>query len=114
MDNSKNTQISEMQKVSQEEVLYYDKSRPEAIHFQSFPDGIWSATWLGILIGTGIGLIFGVLMFQGIITIPGWEGLFSMTPFTFHVFWGVVGLALGLITGGLIGMAVTPPDVLIE
>ncbi|MCL4294626.1 MAG: hypothetical protein KJ077_02820 [Anaerolineae bacterium] len=68
---------------------------------QPFPALLWQGLGGGILIGALLGLLFGVALYQGMLIIPGWEGLFSLGPFTFHVFWTMMGVALGLLLGGV-------------
>lgn len=77
-----------MQRVSQEEVAYHSRPAPEAqpSMIEPFPPGVRSGLWLGIGVRAFLGLLFGFLLFQGILLIPGSEMLFSMTPFTFYMF----------------------------
>ena len=102
---------SPMQQLSQEEIAHHTRPAPRAQppEIDPFPPGIWIGLWRGIAGGALLGLIIGNLLFQGVIQIEGIEGLFSMTPFTFHAFWVFAGAAAGLFVGGLIGIVTAPP-----
>ncbi|MBK8905189.1 MAG: hypothetical protein IPM53_28665 [Anaerolineaceae bacterium] len=60
-----------------------------------FPRQLWLGLWGGMAIGAVVGLIFGWLLFTGILAPRGWEAIFSLGPFTFHFFWTMLGLLLG-------------------
>jgi hypothetical protein len=77
---------------------------------EPFPTPVMRWLWGGILVGGLAGLVFGAALFQNTIAIPGWEALFSMGPFTFHAFWVLAGVALGIATLGVAGILMTRPD----
>lgn len=64
---------------------------------------------LGIILGAGAGLFLALLLQSGRLVPQGWEGLFSLSPFTFYVFWAFAGAALGIIVGGLITLLMAEP-----
>jgi len=62
-----------------------------------FPPRVVAGLWLGILLGALLGLLFGGLLRSNTLVVPGWEGLYSMGSFTFHVFWLFAGAAMGIL-----------------
>ncbi len=115
-EKEKGKKPSPMQKASRQEVAYHTRSAPEAQPpaIDPFPPGIVHGLWLGITLGALAGLLTGNLLFQGILPVEGWEGLFSMTPFTFHAFWVFAGAATGLFIGGLAAIIATPTSAIAE
>lgn len=75
-----------------------------------FPTRLWIGLWTGILIGAIVGLLFARLLFTGVITPRGWEAIFSLEPFTFHFFWTMLGLSLGLMLNGILAILATPKE----
>jgi len=75
---------------------------------QPFPARVVAGLWLGILSGALLGLLFGGLLRSNTIVVPGWEGLYSMGPFTFHVFWLFAGVAVGIIAAALLTLLPEP------
>ena len=67
-----------------------------------FPPRVVAGLWLGILLGALLGLIVGGLLRSNTIVVPGWEGLYSMGTFTFHVFWLFAGAALGILAAAFL------------
>lgn len=86
---------------------HYTRPAPNAEHVEArlFPAPVMRRLAVGILAGALLGLLFGVLLFQSIVVVPGLEGLFSMGPFTFHVFWTLMGVSLGILLAGLATLA---------
>lgn len=75
-----------------------------------FPRRLWLGLWGGALAGAIIGLLFGRLLFAGTLAPRGWEAIFSLGPFTLHVFWTLLGVAAGLAIGGVLAIFLTDPD----
>jgi len=75
-----------------------------------FPAALWYGTAAGLIAGAALGLLFGRLLFNGTIAPPGWEGIFSLGPFTFHFFWTMWGAALGLVFGGVGTLLMVKPQ----
>ncbi len=92
-----------MQALSEKEELHYTAPLPEAVSppIQPFPARILRGLAASALIGLLVGVVFGLLLQNNVLVIGGWEGLYSMTPFTFVFFWAIMGLALGVITIGI-------------
>lgn len=92
-----------MQGLSVREEQHYIAPLPESDlpPIQPFPARVMAGLGIGALLGSLLGAGFGLLLQRNILIIPGWEGLYSMGPFTFVFFWAVMGLALGVITIGI-------------
>ncbi len=75
-----------------------------------FPPALLWGLVFGALGGALVGLVVGALLLNRTLVVPGWEQLYSMTPGTFFTFWVGIGLAVGLLLGG-VGtlLAVSPP-----
>ena len=93
----------------------------ERVHSRPVPESVWpdpkpfpAVFWYGLLasvvIGAVVGLVFARLLFTGVIAPRGWEGIFSLVPFTFYFFWMMMGLALGLAVGGVVTVLVMPEE----
>ncbi len=95
-----------MKELAREVGDFHRRTFPEARHPLPHPFAarIVRGLWLGIALGLLIGLAFGILLHQG--TIPGWERLYSLGAFTFYVLWAMLGVAAGIIIGGVGGMIV--------
>lgn len=95
---------------------HYTSPSPQATIYPPayFPGSLNLGLIGGLIAGALIGALFGWLVRNGAILVPGWEGLFSLTPVTFYTFWAFVGAALGLLAGGTIALLVTAPPVLQE
>lgn len=79
-----------------------------------FPPVVFHGLWIGAVAGALLGLIVAWLLFNNIIVMDGWEQLYSIGDFSFYTFWMVIGLALGVITGGIGAILAAPanqPDV---
>ena len=81
-------------------------AEPPAV--QPFPPRVVGGLWLSILLGALVGLVLGGLLRSNTIVVPGWEGLYSMAPFTFHVFWLFAGAALGILVSAFLILATAP------
>lgn len=104
---------SKMQQLSAELEAYHTKPAPEAhyLDVDPFPRAATQGIPIGLAVGAGLGLAFGLLQQAYIITPRGWEGLFSMTPFTFVSFWTLIGAAFGLAVIGVgFLLAAAPPE----
>jgi hypothetical protein len=101
-----------MRPMAEESVQYHTRPAPgtaEPIP-RPFPALLWYGIGGGLVIGAALGLLFGWLLFSGALAPRGWEGIFSLGPFTFHVFWTVMGAALGLLLGGVATLLVAEPE----
>lgn len=67
-------------------------------------------TATGIGVGTLLGTLFGIALWQQWITVPGWEGIYADGPVTLTVLWGVIGAAMGLILGGVASILLADVD----
>ena len=75
---------------------------------EPFPRLVIATLAGGSALGGVLGLIFGWLLRRGTIVIGGWEGLFSLEPASFYVFWTFAGIALGALVVGVIGILASP------
>jgi hypothetical protein len=73
-----------------------------------FPRGVLMASWFGLLLGAIVGLGFAGMLLNGLLVVPGWEQLYSMTPRTFATFWTGIGAALGLLIAGVVAIMAVP------
>ncbi len=91
---------------------HYLQPMPEATEPvpQPFPSPVNWGLGLGILLGAVLGLVAGRLLFNGTIVLQGWDTMYSMAPLAFHVFWVVIGIALGVVTVGIGAILVTSPQ----
>lgn len=80
----------------------------EAITPQPFPAVLGWGLLGGVVVGALAGWIFARLLLGGTLVIPGWEQLYSMAPGTFYTFWTGIGLAAGLLIGG-VGTIIAAP-----
>ena len=95
---------------------HYTSPSPAAtIHRPAFfPDSLDHGIFWGLFMGALLGILFSWLLRNGTITPRGWEGLFSLGPFTFYAYWTFAGAALGLLVGGVISIMLTPAPILQE
>ena len=100
-----------MQSLAKEAVQFHARSLPEAEPSQAFPPVLMRGLYASIIIGALLGGLFGYLLQSNILIIPGWEALYSMGPFTFIAFWALIGIALGVILGGVAGILFAPLSV---
>jgi hypothetical protein len=75
-----------------------------------FPRAVLLGAGGGVAIGALGGLIFGLLLVNGAVVVPGWEQLYSMTPGTFVVFWTGIGGAAGLLLFGVLSVLLVKPQ----
>ena len=66
-----------------------------------FPRPVFVGLWLGAIVGGLVGFAFARLLLDGVIAVPGWELLYSMAPPTFTTFWLGMGIAAGIVVGGV-------------
>ena len=79
---------------------HHQQPYPQARMVTPFPKPIMRALSWGLLAGLLLGILWAQLMLREVVQIASFEGLFSMTPFTFSVFWAMMGAALvGLLVG---------------
>lgn len=92
---------------------HYTRPSPAAEYRPNFfPELLDHGIFWGILLGAVVGILFAWLVHTGRVTPTGWEGLFSLVPFSFYSFFAFVGGALGLLVGGVITLLAAPaPDV---
>lgn len=64
------------------------------------PKTMWGLL-AGVLLGALVGLLVGILLRSFALVVPGWEQLYSMGPFTFHFFWVIMGISLGILLMGV-------------
>lgn len=93
-----------MQALADRAARHYMAPMPEAEPppVQLFPPLVTWGIWLGILLGAALGLVAHLLFRNVMLAVPGTEGLYSMTPYTFRAFWLVTGGAIGLLVVGLV------------
>ena len=72
-----------------------------------FPAPVIGGLVGGFIGGALVGLLVAALMVNYILVVPGWEGLFSMTPATFYTFWAGMGAAVGILLGGITAIHLT-------
>jgi NhaP-type Na+/H+ or K+/H+ antiporter len=78
---------------------------------QFFPPAVLRGLGIGILVGGLLGLIAGYLLLTNVITVPGWEGMYSLGETTFLSLWMVIGIAAGIVFIG-ISAILTAPNVI--
>ncbi|HSM58376.1 MAG TPA: hypothetical protein VK879_19635 [Candidatus Sulfomarinibacteraceae bacterium] len=95
---------------------HYTAPSPQATAYAPnfFPRLLDHGIFWGLLLGAVFGVLFAWLVHSGRLTPSGWEGLFSLTPFTFYAFWAFAGAALGLLIGGLTTLLLAQPPPLEE
>ncbi|MFW6182950.1 MAG: hypothetical protein ACOC8X_04070 [Chloroflexota bacterium] len=95
---------------------HYTAPSPQATAYAPnfFPRLLDHGILWGLLAGAVLGVLFGWLLHSGRLTPSGWEGLFSLTPFTFFAFWAFAGAALGLLLGGVATLLLAEPPPLGE
>ena len=88
---------------------HYTQPSPAAEYTPDlFPRLLSRGILWGLLIGALLGLAVGWLVHSGRVTPTGWEGLFSLVPFSFYAFWAFMGAAVGLAAGGVITLLAAP------
>lgn len=104
-------QKSNMLDLAQKVEAHYTSPSPQAARRAPdfFPRVLDYGLLLGIFLGIGAGLLFALLLHSGRVAPQGWEGLFSLSPFTFYAFWAFAGAALGIVVGGLTTLLMAEP-----
>lgn len=69
--------------------------------FRPFPPMLGWGLLGGVLVGAIAGWFVAWLLLNGTLVIPGWEQLYSMAPGTFYTFWTGIGIAAGILIGGV-------------
>jgi hypothetical protein len=101
-----------MTSVARELKEHYLQPMPEAAEPapQPFPPPVNWGLGLGILLGAVLGLVAGMLLFNGTIALQRWDNMYSMAPLAFHVFWVVIGIALGVVIVGIGAILLAKPE----
>lgn len=92
---------------------HYTSPSPQATRYTPnfFPDLLGHGIFWGLFLGALLGILVAWLVHSGRMTPTGWEGLFSLVPFSFYAFWAFAGAALGLAIGGIATLLAAPvPD----
>jgi len=99
-----------MQHLAEQVEEHYTRPLPKAEWptIEPFPAVLIWGLGLGAVTGGVLGWTFGRLLLDGTVVIPGAEGLFSMFPYAFQVFWIGIGLAVGLAIGGIGAILAVP------
>lgn len=102
---------SNMLDLAEKVEAHYTSPSPQATRHAPnvFPRVLNYGLLLGIILGVGAGLLFALLLQSGRLAPQGWEGLFSLSPFTFYAFWAFAGAALGIVAGGLVTLLTAEP-----
>lgn len=88
---------------------HYTRPSPAAEYRPNFfPELLDHGIFWGLLLGAVLGILFGWLVHSGRVAPTGWEGLFSLVPFSFYAFWAFLGAALGLLVGGVATLLAAP------
>ncbi|MDX1663702.1 MAG: hypothetical protein R3272_07910 [Candidatus Promineifilaceae bacterium] len=93
---------------------HYTRPSPKATSYTPnfFPAILNQGIFWGLLIGALFGLLLAWLVHNGRVTPTGWEGLFSLVPFSFYSFFAFAGAAVGLAVGGVVTLLIAPvPEV---
>jgi hypothetical protein len=103
---------SKMQEMAGKAVQHYRQPMPmaELPEFMPFSPRVVRALLLGVFLGDLLGLLLGLALRANLITLRGWEALYSMTPFTFYVFWGTVGTAAGIFFAAIFTYFTVPSE----
>ncbi len=102
---------SNMLDLAQKVEAHYTSPSPQATRHAPnvFPRMLNYGLILGIILGVGAGLLLALLLQSGRLAPQGWEGLFSLSPYTFYAFWAFAGAALGIVVGGLTTLLMAEP-----
>lgn len=92
---------------------HYTRPSPQATFKPNFfPELLDHGIFWGLFLGALLGIFLAWLVHTGRFTPTGWEGLFSLVPFSFYSFFAFVGAAAGLLVGGVATLLVAPvPDI---
>jgi hypothetical protein len=104
------TNEMDMREMAARDTRYHLQPMPEATpaEINPFPAPILRGLAIGSIVGLLVGIGWAALLLNGQVVISGWEGLFSMTPSAFFVFWAVIGLALGGFLTGTVAILIHP------
>ena len=97
-----------MQALAKEGVQFHTRSLPEAEPSRAYPPVVMRGLYASIVVGALLGGLFGYLLQDNILAVSGWEALYSMGPFTFVAFWALIGIALGVLLGGIAAILFAP------
>jgi hypothetical protein len=99
---------SMMLELAEEVEEHYTHPSPAAEYRPTyFPEQLDHGLFWGLFLGALLGILLAWLVHNGWVTPTGWEGLFSLVPFSFYAFWAFVGGAVGLAVGGVIALLAT-------
>ena len=104
-------QQDSLQALAKEGIQFHTQSLPEAEPTQAFPPVVLRGLFTSIVIGALLGGLFGYLLQNNFLVISGWEALCSMGPFTFVAFWALIGIAIGVLLGGVGAILLAPMPV---
>ncbi len=76
---------------------------------RAFPPLVLWTLPAGVALGTLAGVRFAKLLLDGVLTVPGWEQLFSLVPYSFYAFWAFMGAAAGIFASA-VAVAVLPAE----
>lgn len=98
----KTENISDMQQIAQKIQYHHTQPVAEAQVLPGvFPAKVMFGLGVSLAVGAVVGLITGWLLLNNTIVIPAWEGLYSTSPITFVIFWGLMGVAAGIAIAGV-------------
>ncbi len=60
-----------------------------------------SSLWFSVALCGLAGLLFGSLLYNSLLAIVGWHGLFSLGNVTFYSFWTMLGVSGGILVLGI-------------
>jgi hypothetical protein len=94
--------------MARENERFHLASAPGASHPlpNPFPPMLFWGLAGGMVSGSVVGLVFGLLLLNRTLVFANWEQLYSMTPGTFGMFWTGIGIAVGALVGGLVTILV--------
>jgi hypothetical protein len=98
---NQNDQAGSMQEAARRSVAQRSAPLPQAESIELFPAAMIRWLWAAVAAGGALGVIFARLLLTHTLTIRGFEGLYSMAPFTFHAFWFFAGGALGILAAAI-------------
>lgn len=103
---------SMMLEVAEQVEEHYTRPSPASSGWPNlFPDLLDHGIFWGLFLGALAGILLAWLVHTGRVMPTGWEGLFSLVPFSFYSFFAFLGAALGLAVGGVATLLLAPlPD----
>lgn len=98
-----------MLKLAEQLEEHYTRPSPAASYRpDTFPKILdWGIFW-GLFLGALLGIFIAWLVHSGQVTPTGWEGLFSLAPFSFYAFFVFAAAAAGLLAGGTATLLAAP------